>query len=344
MAARSDERLGVGIIGLGRLWEARHKPALLRRTDRFRIVAVYDQVARRANTEANALRCEAVEGLNALVQRPDIDAVYVLGPQWFGLHPVSIAAEAGKAIYCAVAFAGDPRGAERAAAAVHASGVPFMPELARRFYPATLRLRELIATALGPVRLVVGHARLAAFDRYDSPGPATQTTPAPLAVDPGGNLLDWCRFIFQADPAAVGGQGARLVSGSADDDYDAFALDFSDGRMAQVSLSRHHRTLWGEAERYLPAPGFQVFAERGAAWLEMPDRIRWSDAKGVHDEHLPAEPTVGDVMNDHFHRLVLGRESLAPGLDDALATARLVDDWRRARIEERVVRPAGKSP
>src|SRR4051812_33148901 len=84
-------RLRVGVIGLGRLWEARHKPSLTRLRDQFQVTAVYDQVLRRAELEAAQIGCAAVEGLTALIERPDVDVIYVLTPQWFGLHPVEIA-------------------------------------------------------------------------------------------------------------------------------------------------------------------------------------------------------------------------------------------------------------
>ena len=45
---------------------------------------------------------------------------------------------------------------------------------------------------------------------------------------------------------------------------------------AQVGIGRYHRSAWGEASRFLPPPGFQVFAERGAAWVE------WSTAPDNH--------------------------------------------------------------
>ena len=44
----------------------------------------------------------------------------------------------------------------------------------------------------------------------------------------------------------------------------------------------------------------------------MPDRIQWTDAAGTHDERLPLEPTVGEILNDQFHRMVRGDQSLAP--------------------------------
>src|SRR3954468_16520678 len=84
-------RLRVGVVGLGRLWEARHKPALLRLKDRFQVTAVYDQVMRRAEIEAAHLGCAAADGLVALIERPDVDAVYLLTPQWFGLYPIQLA-------------------------------------------------------------------------------------------------------------------------------------------------------------------------------------------------------------------------------------------------------------
>ena len=344
LAASRSARLRVGVVGLGRLWEARHKPALARMADRIRVTAVYDQVARRAAMEAAQVGCVAAEGLAALVERPDVDAVYLLTPQWFGFHAIELACGLGKPVYCALPLAGDPAGVAAIAGAIRAGGAPFMPELARRFYPATLRLRELLATTLGPPRLVLGHSRLFGFDRYGQPGPATQLAPAPLTLDPGGNLLDWCRFVFQAEPTGLQGFGATVLPGQAPGpgtDFEAFVAEFAGGELAQVGFGHYHRDPWGEASRFLPQPGFQVFAERGAAWLELPDRIQWTDAAGAHEERLPLEPSVGEILNDQFLRLVRGERSLAPTLGDALAVAGLVGDLERSRREGRKVVPGG---
>jgi predicted dehydrogenase len=349
LAAR-DGRLRVGVIGLGRLWEARHKPAFARLAGRVEVRAVYDQVARRAAIEAAQLGCEAAEGLTELVDRPDVDAIYLLTPQWFGLHPIDLACARGKPIYCALPVAGDPEALAEVAPVIAAGGTPFVPELARRLYPATVRLRELLATALGPPRLVLGFSRLQGFDRYGQPGPTTQIAPAPLAVDPGSYLLDWCRFVVGKEPVSVHGVAARLLpagegDGNGDDDdpgpesdFEGFTLTFDGGEVAQVAFGRYHRGAWGDATRFLPAPGFQVFAERGAAWVEMPDRVQWTDARGAHDERLPMDPTVGEALNDQFHRHVRDAAA-APTLADALATARLVAALRRSCAEGRAVDP-----
>jgi predicted dehydrogenase len=348
LASSRHVRLRVGVVGLGRLWEARHKPALLRLRDRFQVTAVYDQVMRRAELEAGQLGCHAAEGLVALIERPDVDVVYVLTPQWFGLYPIQLACEHGKPVYCSLPLAGHPEELEALAGQLEAGKVPFMPEFARRFYPATLRLRELLATSLGPPRLILGQNRLFGYDRYGQPGPTTQIAPAPLVIDPGSYLLDWCSFLFQSPPVAVQGSAGVVLPGAVEGgtdapDFESFVVEYAGGGMAQVAFGRYHRTPWGEATRFLPQAGFQVYAERGAAWLELPDRIQWSDAEGTHEERLPLEPTVGDVLNDQFHRLVRGDQSLAPTVRDALDVARCVADLRRSQAEGRKVARAPAS-
>jgi predicted dehydrogenase len=339
-------RLRVGVIGLGRLWETRHKPALMKLRDRFVVTAVYDQVMRRAEIEAAQLGCLAAEGLAALVERPDVDVVYVLTPQWFGLYPIELACAARKPIYCALPLSSAPQELETLSELVSSTGVPFMPEFARRFYPATLRLRELLATTLGPARLILGQNRLFGFDRYAQPGPTTQIAPAPLLIDPGSYLLDWCCFLFQAQPFSVQGHAGVVLPSASDaetlPDFESFVVEYEGGGMAQIAFGRYHRDPWGEASRFLPQTGFQVYAERGAAWLELPDRVQWADAEGIHDERLPLEPTVGEVLSEQFHRLVRGDQSLAPTIQEAQANARCVEDLSRSRREGRkITRPAG---
>ena len=51
------------------------------------------------------------------------------------------------------------------------------------------------------------------------------------------------------------------------------------------------------------------------AWLEMPDRIQWTDSpKGPTRSGLPLEPTVGELLNDHFYRLSDRRPVNGPDL------------------------------
>jgi predicted dehydrogenase len=327
--------LRVGVIGLGRLWETRHKPSLTRLQNQFRVTAVYDPVYRRAELEAAQIGCAACEGLSSLIERPDVDVIYILSRQWFGLHPIGLACAAGKAVYCALPLAADLDELEVLATQVEQSGIVFMPEFARRCYPATLRLKELLATQLGPPRLISGHSRLYGFDRYAIPGPTTQIAPAPLLIDPGSYLLDWCCFVFQALPQDLHGFRCEVMAAPAgadqEPDFESFVATFPRGATAHISFGRYHRGPWGDASRFLPTPGFQVFAEGGAAWLEMPEKIHWSSAAGTQEERLALEPTLGDVLNDQFHRFVSGDHALAPTIREALEIARLIGVLRRTQ-------------
>ncbi len=72
----------------------------------------------------------------------------------------------------------------------------------------------------------------------------------------------------------------------------------------------------------------------------MPEKIQWSSASGTKEERLALEPTVGDVLNDQFHRLARGDHSLAPKIREALEIARWVNHLRRSQREGRAVASA----
>ncbi len=94
-------KLRVGLVGLGKGWEVRHRPALRALGDRFEVRAVCEQVAQRAEQAARDFGATTVDGFRALASRDDIDAILMLAEQWYGWLPILAACEAGKAIYCA---------------------------------------------------------------------------------------------------------------------------------------------------------------------------------------------------------------------------------------------------
>ena len=76
-------------------------------------------------------------------------------------------------------------------------------------------------------------------------------------------------------------------------DFESFVAEFPGGGMVQIAFGRYHRNTWREASRFLPQPGFQVYAERGAAWLELPERIQLG-ATAVYDVAAKLQRTAGD--------------------------------------------------
>jgi len=231
-------KLRIGIVGLGESWESRHRPALRALADRFEVRAVYAEVAHLAERAAQDFHVRAADGFRSLAERPDIDAVLILSPEWYGPLPILAACDAGKAVYCADALDLDADQARFLKQHVDSSGVAFMAEFPRRLYPATLRLKELIATRLGPPRLVFGHQRL--------PIPvaaphARRSSAGHLASRNLLELIDWCRYVVGQEPTSV--LGVRHSGKDAEDDYQMMSLDFSP--IGQLGRDRSPRAVAG---------------------------------------------------------------------------------------------------
>ncbi len=313
-------KIRLGVVGLGRAWEARHKPALARMKDRFQVTAVYDQVARRAEIEANATGARAFDGLTALFERPDVDAVAILAPQWFGSHPIELAARCGKPVYHGLPLPGNVEELTRLDGLIEASGIAVFQECPPRFYPATARLRELLRSTIGTPRAIVGSTRIFEPDRNEPPGPGSQVAPGPLLLDPGQALVDWARFVVGAEPTSA--QIWSESGGSPQDDTDQVGIivRFA-GASARFVVERYHRSLWGDADKFLPRAGIQVLCDRGAAFVEWPDLIHWTDGSTNHQERVPTASPLGETLFDQFDRMLRGQDHSAATWKDALASA-----------------------
>ena len=339
MAGMTASGIRVGVIGLGRSWEARHKPALARMKDRFEVVAVYDQVARRAEIEADQLGCRAFEGLTALLERPEIDAVLLLAPQWFGSHPIELAARFGKAVYSGVPLTDEGEGLDRLDRLVRSSGIKFKAEFAPRFYPATARLLELIPTKLGPVLDLSGSVPLAKLDRAQAPSPGSRMVPGSILDDPGQSLVDLSRALFGAEISSVDAlrfNHPTLINGEPDRYRIFIGFDSTDARKAGIAV-RHEQSEPEVGDLPWHPPTFRITTQLGTAWLEWPNLIRWNDGSTDHEERLPEGPPIGEVLLDEFSRMVQGRDHSAPTWTDAVAAARSVAAVRRSVLEGRAV-------
>lgn len=186
---------------------------------------------------------------------------------------------------------------------------------------------ELVATKLGPVRMILGQTRVVAFDRYGQPGPTSQNAPVSLRSDPVYFLIDWARHMIGEDPVSVLQTDASIgiMDNPIEGDFHAIIMRYPSGAVAQLTCYRHHQAHWGDAERMQSGPGYQVFCEKGMAFLEMPDLIRWQDSAGFHEERLPMQPSLGELLEDQFFRLVRGLPFSGPGIDDVLAVTRVLD-------------------
>jgi len=331
-------KLRIGLVGLGDSWEARHLPALLALRDRFEIHGVFDEVSYRARQVAEQVGATQVGGFRALIRRADIDAIMILSPQWFGSQPILAACDSGKSIYCAAALDTVLAEARRIKRHVESSGVAFMAEFPRRHAPATLRLKELIATRIGKPQLLFCHHRL--LVRPDRPQPEwrKESRPAQRALL---ELVDWCRYVVGSDPQSVVGVRHKAIArGPESHDYQMMSLDFSkdadspgSGPMAQISCGHYMPSDWHEALSFRPPAALQVCCERGVAFIDLPSTLIWFDDAGRHLESLESEQPVDQQMLSQFHREVTSLFRNSAGLEDAYRAVSIILAARQSAKE-----------
>lgn len=319
-------KLRVGLVGLGTAWETRHRPALRALSDRFEVRAVCDQVQLRAQQVAREFSAVALDGYQALARRSDIDALLLLAPQWYGALPILAGCEAGKAVYCTAAVGLSPTEVTALRQRVEESGIAFMTEFVRRLAPATIRLKELIATRLGKPRLLFCHARVPA----EQPTSGLAALEGFSAAQQVAELVDWCSYVVAAAPTSVFGLRHGASTDPAQSDYQMMNLDFSPsgqlglGATAQISCGRYMPAAWQEAMAYRPPAALQVACEHGIAFIDLPATLVWFDGAGRHQESLDSERPVGEQLLGQFYRAVTSLVRNPASLEEAARAVRIV--------------------
>lgn len=314
-------KLRVGIVGLGEGWETRHRPALRALSDRFEVKAVCCEVAHLAQQAAGEFHAAECEGFRALAGRDDVDVVLILAPEWYGPLPILAACDHGKSVYCgAVLDIDEPAQAQQLRLRVEDAGVAFMAEFPRRLAPATLRLKELIATRLGKPKLLFCHRRSSI-----EPGasPKRRGRHCPTMHREMIEQVDWCRYVAGMEPTSVVAIEHGCVDSDDGDDYRMMSLDFSEpgklgeGPIAQISCGRYMPSAWPEATAFRPPAALQVSCERGVAFIDLPATLIWFDEAGRHMESLDSERPIGERLLMQFYRAVTSLVRRTNDLEDA---------------------------
>ena len=336
-------RLRVGIVGLGSQWENRHLPALRSLADRFEVRGICEQVAHLAKRAATELGTAPVDGFRALAARDDIDAILYFADQWYGATPILAACDHGKAVYSAISLPFAPEEASLLRRRVEESGIAFMAELPRRHAPATVRLKELIATRLGRPRLLFCHRRVPLSGAALAAPPRDRVSEARDLME----LVDWCRYVAGEEPTSVVSVRHAEVPGGETDDYQMMSLDFTpsseghvapgNGALAQISCGYYMPRQWEEAVGFRPPAALQVACEKGIAFIDLPSSLVWFDGVGRHQESLESERPVGEQMLLQFHRKVTSLVRAVSGLDDTLKAMQIVQAAATSQSEGRRV-------
>lgn len=304
-------KLRLGVIGVGPAWESSHLPALRALPDRFEVLAFCDPVRHRAEQAARQFDAVVHDGFRGLTSREEIDAVLLLSADFYGALPIHAACEMGKAVYCAAAIDLENAEAQALRQRVEEAGIAFMAEFPCRMSPATLRLKELLATRLGAPKLLFCNRR-----RIHPKNPSGESPSYRDLVE----LVDWCRYIVEKEPSSL---LANSHQGPEDgvQDYFSLSLDFSPpekrgtGTLAVIGCGDYVSESLQESLAFRRPADLKVVCENGIAFVDLPNMVAWYDQAGQHLENLDYERPVNEQLLIHFHRavasLVLKSSSLA---------------------------------
>ncbi|MBX3444084.1 MAG: hypothetical protein KF774_16895 [Planctomyces sp.] len=288
--------LPVGIIGAGPEWETTWRPALLAQS-RLKVAAFHDPIAARGEAAALDVDAPLLAGARDLLDVPGLRGLLVLDAGWLGAWVVREAARRGLATL--IASGAIPFRQLADVDDASPGDVVVQPDLRRRYTPATMRLRELTATTLGPIQFLSAEMQAAPSE-----------TLARLSA-----LVDWCRFVVQS--AVVRAEpGAEVAS---------LRLTFrkeEDGHPVRAEVR-----IAPTAETSV-APDFsaEVACRSGAVSIRDNRCLAWRTADSSEDEQLSDDRSSAHVQLDLFGRRLVGGLVPAPGLEDLQSAARLVRD------------------
>ena len=328
--------ISVGVIGLGPNWATLHRPALATLRDRVRVAVVADAVPLRASSAARAVGCGTAGGLLEVARRKDVRAVLLLDPAWWGLHALELLLPAGKPIFLGGSVGREDTRLNELTRTAAAAGATVMPEFGPRYTPATIRLRELAATALGPPhRLTVSHTL------PDAP-PLAEAYGQRPAAEVLRRWADWCAHLLAGTVAEVRSRSAD--GGRTDAAASVTGLQFSPAANMPAAEAVIELRPAGDGEDVAEAWTVRVECAAGEATLRGPDRIEWTVDGETHADDLGGERTAYALMLDLFHRRAVGGLVPVPDLSDLTRSLRLVRAAEESRTAGRPVTLAPPPP
>ena len=320
-------QLRIGVLGCAEIARRRALPAFLAQPG-IRLVAVASRNADKAASFAAEFDCAAVTGYQALLDRADVDAVYLPLPPALHVPWARKALRAGKHVLAEKPLATDVADATELVELAAASDLVLMENFAFLHHPQLALVRQLIDDGeIGELRGITAEFGFPPVE------PSSIRYQAELG---GGALLDTGVYplrtarVFLGANLEVLGAGLRMDPASGVDVGGAALVVDADGVTGQLAFGfdRAYRctyTLWGSRGRLTADRAF-------SAPPGFPPPVRLERQEGTKELAAPAAAQFETIIA-RFAELALGAPiSLAePGIGaDVLAQARLLGDVRAA--------------
>lgn len=350
MTSTESSHLAWGILGTGKIANTFAKAVSASSTGV--LAAVGSRAQKSAENFAGIHRIPHAHGsYDALVDAPDVDAIYISLPNHLHAHWTLRCAEAGKHILCEKPLAANYPEAMTAVEAARRNDVFLMEAFMYRCHPQTARLVELIRQGIiGDVRLIRANFS------YNMHGIQDNIRQQSSAA--GGGIMDvgcYCTSM------------ARLVAGAAKGHDFADPTVVSDGYNAQMALGGHahigaesHVDEWATASVRFPGdilavlacgiqlsvdPALSIWGDKGHIivpnpWFPGDERFGGPEGARIlihRDGEEPEEEIVRDDRNlytieaDTVAAHIAARQAPSPSMtwSDSLGNMRTLDAWRK---------------
>lgn len=261
MAERMTGRVGIGVVGAGRMGSI-HARLIAQRVPEARLVGIADLDLEAARRLAGAVGEPPVFGsLEAMLGANGLDAVLVATSSSRHLEAIRTAAAAGRDILCEKPIALTIEDSRAAIAAADAAGVRLQVGFMRRWDADYARARERLRSG------ALGRPMLFKSLQFDpEPPPASFADPAVsggIMVDMGIHEFDLARWLMDDEVVEVHAYGSSAthpaLADVGDVDSAVVNLRFAGGTTGTVELARN--TTYGEDVRT------EVLAAAGSVWV-----------------------------------------------------------------------------
>ena len=313
------EELRIGTLGAARITPmALIRPA--RAVGGVRVEAVAARDRERAQRFARKHGLARVhDDYAALLEDPEIDAVYIPLPNSHHAEWTVRALEAGKHVLCEKPFTANAAEAQEVARTAAAGDRVLMEAFHWRYHPLAARMLDVIASGvLGEISHVETHICFPLVVpgdiryRLELAGGAT--------MDAGCYAIHMLRTLAGAEPEVVAAE-ARLSSPGVDRWMTA-GMRFSDGRTGRITCSLFSSTLLRVAARVVGSEGEMSVLNPVAPHLF--HRLRVRSGGRTSSERVPGESTYTHQLRAFLAAVREGTPTLTPPAE-SIANMRVID-------------------
>jgi predicted dehydrogenase len=313
-----------GVLGVAKIATAKVIPAM-QRGEWSEVVAIASRDGDKARKAAAALGIPKAYGsYEALLEDPEIDAIYNPLPNHLHVPWTTTAVEHGKHVLCEKPIALSADEAARLIAARDRTGAKIQEAFMIRTHPQWIAARELVREGrIGEVRSMLG-----VFSYFNRDPVNIRNRPefgGGALMDVGCYLVNTSRFIFEREPLrAIGAIQRDPDMGT--DRVTSILLDFGAGHAAGTCSTQ-----------MVPAQRMQIYGTTGRiellipfnAPVDRPCRIlidTGADVFGGGITHIDFDTcNQYTIQGDRFSKAILNGEDVASPLEDAVKNMACID-------------------